>query len=132
MKLPIFTRKAAQKAEDEKLIGEIQVRLTEVKKSLSPPSSDAKASVEKDQATEVVEQRKIAEDKMASLKFDTSSSVSYIQCQLDAATASNAEMDTIPTKERAEAREAAMIKSQGDRRSADGAHRAAGRAASRQ
>lgn len=69
---------------------------------------------------------------MTSQKFNTSSSISYIQRQLDAATASNAEIDTILTKERAEAREAAMIKSQGDRRSADGAHRPAGRAASRQ
>lgn len=108
------------------------MRLTEVKKSLSPPSSDAKASVEKDQATGVVEQPKIAEDKIASLKFNTSSSISYIQRQLDAATASNAEIDTILTKVRAEAREAAMVKSPGDRRSADGAHRPAGRVASRQ
>ena len=85
--------------------------------------------------------------------LNTGSSISYIQRQLDAATASNAEIALHRVKcvllepparyhrarlvkmltiERAEAREAAMIKSPGDRRSADGAHRPAGRAASRQ
>lgn len=91
------------KAKDKKLIGELHEQLT--KANNLRQVAEAEAAKQKDQATEAAEQRKIAEDKIASVKADAGSSFSYIQRQLDAATASNAEMHTTLANERAEARE---------------------------
>lgn len=93
------------KAKDKKLIGELHEQLT--KANNRRQVAEAEAAKQKDQATEAAEQRKIAEDKIASVKADAGSSFSYIQRQLDAATASNAEMHTTLANERAEAREVA-------------------------
>ena len=93
------------KAKDKKLIGELHEQLT--KANNLRQVAEAEAAEQKDQATEAAEQRKIAEDKIASVKADAGSSFSYIQRQLDAATASNAVMHTTLANERAEARQVA-------------------------
>lgn len=93
------------KAKDKKLIGELHEQLT--KANNLRQVAEAEAAKQKDQATEAAEQRKIADDKIASVKADAGSSFSYIQRQLDAATASNAQMHTTLANERAEAREVA-------------------------